>query len=150
MLGIRNIFRQAADKALTAQTVLQTTDLVFNLAAGQKAHFRAWLPFTLAGTASGLKVEAVPSQTAQHIVTSYKVFNLVAAHIALDNGAVQTAPASVSGTLANAGNDLVEVEGDITGHATIPGTVGIQFAQLVSDAGAVTLLQGASIEVTYV
>lgn len=141
--GIRFVCVQDADLAKTNDT-LANTDLTFSIAAGEKVKGRAILPVTLAGTASGAKflVDA-PAAPAVYQV-EYKIING-------NSGAVATtdiilAEAAFSNALANATTHFAEVDFYIE-NGTTEGDVTIQFAQLVTDASAATLLEGATLEV---
>lgn len=142
-IGVRTFARQTASLPVTSSTTLVNTDLTFNLAANAKVHVTYYVPVTLAGTASGLKflVDAPAS------VVDYNSSCVVFADDAtLALVSVITSEAAQGVTLANAGNHIVQIDFDLFNGATA-GTVTLQFAQNVSDAGAATVLKGAYAEI---
>jgi hypothetical protein len=147
MIGIRNIFRLAADQAVTASTVLvDVAGLAVNLAPGQRLKFRFYVPCAVAGTAPGLALEVITTVAPAQWNCAYKIIN--GSTSAFGKVSVQTAQAAVSNALANIANHLAEIEGEVTGGVTAS-VLKLQFAQLVSDAALVTILRGATLEVVY-
>jgi hypothetical protein len=148
MIGIRSIFRLAANQSVnnggTGVTLVDITGLQFPLAINQRVKFRAWLPCAVAGAASGLKFQAtVPAGGAAYAVSAV-IMNGVTNALAL--AAVIVAQAAVSNALANIGNHLCILEGEVINGATA-GNLSIQFAQLVADAANATIIRGATLEI---
>lgn len=141
-IGTRTILQQSADQVVTASTTTVATELTTSIADGQNVHIRFFVPFTLAGTASGIKflVNAPGSPT-----TYVSDVNIFADDATLGLVSVITAEAAQGVTLANAGNHVAII--DVTVEAGTGGTVVLEFAQNVSDAGAVTILKGATAEI---
>jgi hypothetical protein len=142
-IGQRTIIQQAANQVVTASTTAVATDLSTSLTVGQKCHIRYAVPFTLAGTASGIKflVNAPGSPTTY--VSSVEIF---ADDATLGLVSVITTEAAQGVTLANAGNHMAII--DVTVDNATAGALSLDFAQNVSDAGAVTILKGATAEIT--
>jgi hypothetical protein len=148
MIGIRSIFRLAANQSVnsggTGTNLVDITGLQFPLAINQRVKFRAWLPCAVAGAASGLKFQAtVPAGGAAYVVSAV-IMNGVTNALAL--AAVIVAQAAVSNALANIGNHLCILEGEVINGATA-GNLSIQFAQLVADAANATIIRGATLEI---
>lgn len=148
MIGIRSIYRLAANQSVnnagTGTTLVDITGLQFSMAANKRVKFRAWLPCAVAGAASGLKFQV----TGPAGLTSYTVSAYIGNGVTNANGllSVITAQAAVSNALANIGNHICMLEGEMTLGATA-GNLSIQFAQLVADAANATILAGATLEV---
>jgi hypothetical protein len=144
--GIRQIITKDANQALDTSTVLvAVTNFSIALAAGKSCKVRGWVPFALAGTASGAKFQLVPPTTPTFYLLSWKLFS-GASTGTLAAFADQTTSAAFSNALASAANHLLEFDAFVT--ANTAGSVILQFAQLVSDAGAITILKGGTIDVT--
>lgn len=146
--GLRSLIYLAASQPITASTALVTaTGMSFNLGAGKSAKVRGWAPFSLAGTASGAKFQVTPSQVPTTYLLSWKLFS-GASTGSLAAFADQTASAAFSNALASAANHLLEFECYVV--ANLACSVSLQFAQLVSDAAAITMLAGSSMELTLI
>jgi hypothetical protein len=146
VIGIPFAFRQTAALPITSSTVLVATSLVVPIAIGQTIYCRATLPMTLAGAASGAKFQVVTPAAPTTYQVQYKIFN--GSTNVLATAGILLATAAFSNALANAANHFAEVDIFVTNGATA-GSVTIQFAQLVSDASAATLLAGAMIKGLY-
>jgi hypothetical protein len=145
-VGVRQIITKDADQAITASTVLlAATNFSIPLAAGKSCKVKGWIPFALAGTASGAKFQLVPPTTPTYYLLSWKLFS-GASTGTLAAFADQTTSAAFSNALASAANHLLEFDCFCT--ANTAGSLILQFAQLVSDAGAITVLKGSVIDVT--
>lgn len=145
-IGVRTIYANSAAQAVTASTVLvDVTGLSTPLKANQRCHFRFFAPCAVAGAASGIKVQVVSTVAPSRYVQETKIFNGSTSAVAL--ATVITAQAATSNALANIANHLIDIEGEIVAGAT-DGVLKLQFAQLVSDAAAASILAGASLEVT--
>lgn len=145
-IGIRTIQILAANQVITSSTALVTVPgLSYALAAGKSARLKYWIPFTLAGTASGAKFEILPPAAPSVYLMSWKLYNGTSTGT-LAATAVQTVAGAFSNALAAAANDVMEADLFVTAIAA--GTIALQFAQLVSDAGAITLLAGGFVEIT--
>lgn len=144
-LGIQNIFRLAANQVVTASTILVNVPaLVYPFAANAKVHVTLWLPVTVAGATPGIKVFlALPAGT---VSFSGSFIGVNGSTKALDTASILTANAAVTAAFANAANHLVQIDADIV-NGTTAGNLQFQFAQAVSDAAAVTLLLGASMQI---
>lgn len=135
------------DQAITASTTLAAiTELVFPLVANDKHLFRAYIPFTLAGTASGYKFGVTAPGTPTLIRAAAKVFNNTAGTMP-KCAQVAAEGEIIAGALAAAGTHWTEIVGWVqsTGSA---GNLQFTFAQNVSDAGAITIENGAWVEVS--
>lgn len=144
-IGIPFTMLQDAVLSKTNDT-LANTDLTIPIAAAQRVHFTAMLPVTLAGAASGAKfmVDAPAAPTIYQV--AFQIINGSSATVAAAD--IILAEAAFSNALANAATHYCTIEGFIHNGATA-GNITIQFAQLVTDAGAADLLAGATMRVTY-
>ena len=144
-IGIRSFLSLAANQASTSSTTLVTaTGMSFALAAGKSAKCRFSFPLTLAGTASGAKFQIVPPTSPTLYLLAWKLFS-GASTGSLAAFADQTTSAAFSNALASAANHYLEADLFIT--AGVAGVVALQFAQLVSDSGAFTLLAGGNMDI---
>lgn len=141
-IGTRTFLQQSANQAVTASVTTVATELTTPIAAGQKLHIRYSVPFTLAGTASGIKfllnAPAAPTTYVSDVI-------IFADDATLGLVSVITTEAAQGVTLANAGNHTAII--DVTVQAATAGDVVLEFAQNVSDAGAVTILKGATADI---
>lgn len=135
---------KAADQSLdTSITPTAITSFSLDLLAGKTYKFRAYVPFSLAGVASGYRFQVTGPATPTIITYSMKAYNGVNGTLALM--AVKTALSSeLTGALAAIGTHCLEVDGTIKTDGA--GSLGIEFAQNVSDAGAIVVLKGAYLE----
>lgn len=147
--GLKSVLRLVANKVVTSNIVLATLGMPVPAAARSKHHLRYWIPFTEAAGAAGVGFELITPAAVGSFLLSFFISNLVATHVATDNAGLQTAAALFTGTGANAGNYLAVIECDIV-VGTTGGTLDLQVAQKVSDAGATTFLAGAWVEDTIV
>lgn len=147
-IGIRNIVANSVNQSILNSNVLvDVTGLSVPLASSQRCNFKVWIPITLAGATSGIKLEMITTQAAVTWTASYSIFN--GSTNAVDKITTQTAQAAVTGALLNAANHLALIWGTVVGNAT-PGVLKLQFAQNVVDAvNAATLLAGTTMEVVY-
>lgn len=142
MLGLRSFFAVTADIPVAASVAPVTSTLSSPIAANQRQKLRWWIPITV-GAAGGVRaVIAVPAGGSVFNAT-FILYNNVAPSITT---ATQSASAAFTNALANAGRHFLVIEADIENGATA-GTVDLQMAQNTSDATAMTILKGASLEV---
>lgn len=141
-IGTRSIILQDADQAVTASTTFVATDLTTSVAASQKCKVRFFVPFTLAGTASGIKFQVNAPASPTAYVSSVSIIE--------DDGTVFGNVVTTEGaqgvTIDNAGNHLAIVEATVE-NGTTAGSVTLEFAQNVSDAGAATVLRGGTADI---
>lgn len=142
--GLRKYIAQDVADTVTASTTFVSTDLSFTAAANSKYHVRYVVPITLVGTASGIKFQVNAPASPSNYSSALTLF-------ADDNSvglvSVISAEAAQGVTLANAGNHWALIEFDLINGSTA-GTVALEFAQNVSDAGAAIVQRGAFAEVT--
>lgn len=143
MQGIKNFYAVLANVLFTSNTVLATVGLKSPIAAGQRQKFRAWIPVTVGGT-GGLQLQVVIPAAATLITTSILLVNTVAPSV---TSAIQTSSTPFTNALANAGSHWLEVEGEVTNGANA-GSIDIQLAQNSSNATALTVLAGGSMDIT--
>lgn len=141
-VGIRNVFRVAANQAVTNSAVLvNATGLTINVAAGQELHFRMNLIFSV-GAAGGCRFQVTGPAGLASFINSILLVNTVAPTTV---PGVQTAPAAFNNALANAGNHYINMEGTLVNGATA-GAFLVQFAQDTANATPITLLRGSWLE----
>lgn len=140
MIGIRNIYRVAANVQVAASTVLVTTGLTSPIAANQKQTIRCWVPFTV-GATGGFKFQLV-LPAGNTCLATYRVDDPVTPQQILALNANNNAFANA---LAVAGSHWIEMEFDVINGATA-GDADLQVA-CNSAANAITVLVGAKMEV---
>jgi hypothetical protein len=144
-LGIKQYFALAANFAVTTNTTLATvTGMSLTVSAAQKWNIRCFLPFLVAGTAPGAKVNLTPSAAATSYVASFLMWDLTTATAVLFAGQTFVASTAFGATLNVTGDHLIEINATIVASAA--GTIDLQYAQNVSDAAASTLIAGAFME----
>ena len=115
MIGIRSLYRLAANQSVnngtTGVTLVDVTGLQFAMAAGKRVKFRAWLPCAVVGAASGLKFQVTVPAAGTSYVTSAIILNGVTNAIGLSSVIAALGP--VSNALANIGNHLCILEGEV-------------------------------------
>lgn len=141
MIGIRNIFRVAANVQVAASTVLVTTGLTSPIAAGQIQRVRVWMPFTV-GATGGLKVQIILPAAPSSVIASYRVNDTVTPATILAINANNNAFANA---LAVAGTHWLEIDATVV-NGVNAGTLDVQVA-CNSAANAFTCLAGATMEV---
>lgn len=142
MIGIRTVYKVAANVTFTSNVTLATVGLLSALPANQKMKVRAWVPLSV-GATGGIRFQLVLPAGATVISTS--VINNTVAPSA--TAAVQTTSVAVTNALANAGNHWVYFEAYVENGATA-GNLDLQFAQNTSDALTLTVLKGGQLDVT--
>lgn len=150
--GIQNFFITLADVLFTANIVpgsiglgssTNPTTTGIPIAAGQTMKVRYWVKVTV-GAAGGLRAIIVVPAGGTIFSASFRLNNTVAPSSTI---AVQQASAAFTNALANAGTHWLEIEVVVVNGATA-GTVDLQMAQNTSDATALTVLRGATADVT--
>lgn len=142
-IGVRSFASQSVDTALVSSVTLVNSQLTTPIAAGQHVHIRFNVPFALAGTSPGIKLQVTgPSGTTSYNVSA--VYYSDADTIVLVSDI--TTQAAIGFTLATIGNHLAVIDADIIA-GTVAGNVTLQFAQNVSNASATTILKGAYADV---
>lgn len=140
-LGIPQSAKQAAALAKTNNT-LANTDLIIQIGASQSFIGKAFLPFTLAGAASGAQVQVTVPAGGVAYLLGYEIINGNSATVVAAD--IITASAAFSNALANATDHYISFDLTVV-NGTTAGNITVQFAQLVTDAAAATLLAGAFI-----
>lgn len=142
-LGIRSMFKIAANIVRTSSAALVTTGLTSPVAANQTQKIRAWIPVTV-GATGGLRLQIVVPAGGTSFISSITLQNTVAPSTTL---AAQTSSAAFTNALANAGTHWLEVEATIVNGATA-GNIDIQMGQNTSDALSLTILAGGWMDVS--
>lgn len=133
--------QSVADSALA----IPITDLSVDLEAGYIYHFQAWVPFALAGTASGYKFSIGAPGGFDNISYRERITDGVTP--ALIKEIHRTSIAGITGALAVIGTHFFELDGTIeTGDAS--GEFFLRMAQGTSDADAITVKRGAFFQIT--
>jgi hypothetical protein len=143
MIGIRTAYAVAANIAVTNSTTLVTTGLTSPVAANQRQHIRAFIPFSV-GAAGGVRAQIVVPGGGTLFNATVKLFNTVAPSLTT---ATQSSSAAFTNAAANAGTHWLEIEATIINGATA-GVIDIQMAQNTGDNTPMTVLAGAWMEVT--
>lgn len=143
-IGIYNAFRLAANQVVTASTALVTmTGFSIPLPALKKVHCRLCLPFSV-GASGGYKFQWVVPASPGNFVNTYALTDTVTPASVVG---IQTSSAAFAGALAVAGSHFLNAELDYVNGA-VAGNLEFQFA-CNSAAGAITALQGAYMDVTF-
>ena len=120
-IGTRTIVQQTANQAVTASTTTVATELTTPIAAGQKVHIRYSVPFTLAGTASGIKFLINAPGTPTTYISDVVIF---ADDATLGLVSVITTEAAQGVTLANAGNHTAIIDVTVQAATADVGSLG--------------------------
>lgn len=144
-IGIRKIFVLGADVPLTSDQVLGTIGLTCPIGANETQKLKIWIPITV-GATGGFQFQIVVPAAPTLVRSTTKIVNTVAPAIVTS---IQAASVAVGNALANAGSHWVEVEAEVINGANA-GNVDIQVAQNTTDVLTLTVLKGASLEVTTV
>jgi hypothetical protein len=142
--GLRSYVAQDADDTANASTTFVNSDLVFSIAAGQSVHVRYTLPFSLAGTTSGIKFQVLVPSGGVSYNSSAVIYSDADSVVAVSNLA---AAAAQGFTIATVGRHYATIDFDYTNGSTA-GSVALQFAQNASQATNTILLRGAYGDVT--
>lgn len=143
MRGIQNNYAVLADIPVASSTALVSSTLTSPVAAGQRQHIRAFIPFSV-GAAGGVRLQIVVPAAGTLFIAGIKLINTVAPSITT---ASQAASAAFTNAAANAGTHWLEVEATILNGATA-GSIDIQMAQNTSDLTPMTILEGGWMEAT--
>ena len=149
--GIKTFVRLDADQAVAASTALVALGagvfaFSFVLPATKVANIKASLPF-LVGATGGFKFQLVSSQTAAEYMAAWEAIDGVTVSPGAQVASVIVATAAFANAWAVAGNHVANLDATLKGHATLASTITIQFA-CNSAANAITILRGATMEVT--
>ncbi len=144
MLGIRRIFALLAAQLFTANvTPAPITALTIAAAIGQRMKIRYWIPLTV-GAAGGLRAQVTGPAGMVTFRETLRLNNTVAPAAVI---AAYVASTNFTNALANAGTHWLEIEVDVE-IGTTAGNIELLMAQNTSDATALTILAGATAEVT--
>lgn len=144
-IGQRQIAFQVAALPVTASVAFVNTDLSIPIGASQRMVGSIFCPITLAGAASGAKWQITVPAAGTLYRVAFEIYN--GSTNVLATADVIVAAAAFSNALANAADHYMKASFEITNGVTA-GDVTLQFAQLVADAGAATVLAGAYMEAT--
>ena len=140
MIGIRTIYRVAANVPFAASTDLLTVGLTSPIAVNETQKIRAWVPFTT-GATGGIKCQLVtPNSSIGFVTVVY--YDTVAPSVDLGIDQVNM---PIGDALANAGQHWCLVESTVV-NGPNAGTVDLQFAQN-SAANTTTILATGMMEV---
>lgn len=141
-VGIRTVFKKAADQVITSSTALVTSGLTSPIAANETQKFEVVIPFSV-GATGGFKCQVVVPAGGVLFNASFILANTVAPGVVV---AQQVASAAFGNAVANAGNHWLKISGTVKNGATA-GNLDIQVAQNSSDALSLTVLSGATMEI---
>lgn len=145
-IGIPNSVKQLAPLVKVNNT-LANTELIIPIGASQSFIGRAFLAFTLAGAASGAQVQVTVPAAGTAYLLGYEIINGNSATVAAAD--IILASAAFSNALANATDHYIAFNLTVV-NGTTAGNITVQFAQLVTDAAAATLLAGSFITGTLI
>lgn len=143
MRGITNTYAVIANIPVEASVVPVTTTLRSPVAASQRQHIRAFIPFSV-GAAGGVRAQINVPVGGTLFIAGIKLINTVAPSITT---ASQTASAVFTNAAANAGTHWLEIEATVINGGTA-GNIDIHMAQNTSDATPMTILAGGWMEAT--
>ena len=144
----KSLIYKPAQQDVVSNTVLQDdADLVIPVDMSRRYAFDAHILFQLLGTASGYKfgISAPGDGVGTFIVRSAQVFDGVNNTI-VNTQSDYVTPILISGALAVIGKHILRIKGVLQIAAGFTGDFKFQFAQNVSDAGAIRVLGGSTIE----
>ena len=141
MIGLRTMYKVAANVVVNASTVLVTTGLTSPIAVNQTQNIRAWIPFTV-GATGGFKFQLLVPAGGTLFEASWEVNDPVTPSTVL---ALQNASAAFANALAVAGSHWVKLDATIVNGATA-GNVDLQVA-CNSAANGITVLASAWMDV---
>lgn len=138
--GVGTTVYQKADQSVTSSvTAIDSTNLTANVEANAVYDFELWVPFSLAGTASGYKFSLDAPVTPTNLLFDLRLFDGVTP--ALVRELFRTSFGGISGALAVIGTHLLTIKGMI--ETSDAGHINLRFAQNTSDSSAITLKRGA-------
>ena len=109
MIGIRTIFKVAADVPFAASTALLTVGLTSPIAANETQKVRAWVPFTT-GATGGIKAQLNAPAGASTPTVTFLFYNTVTPAVDI---AVEDINAPAADALANAGTHWALIEATV-------------------------------------
>lgn len=129
------------DQTISSSDVLTNdTRLVLPVLANNNYIFQFWIPFALAGIASGYKFALTGPTSPINVSYDFKITDGVNSTVI---NAVKTSFAStIAGVLAIIGTHAILVNGVLENGAN-SGNITFQFAQNISDVGTITVKRGA-------
>jgi len=142
MIGISNFFLLDQILSIVSSTDLISSGLKSQIAANQTQKLRWWVPFSV-GAAGGFKCQVVVPDGGMAFIQTINLFDTQGTALIYD---VLTAPGSFGNAIAAAGNYWIEIELAIT-NGENPGDVDLQVAQNSSNATALKILPGSTLEV---
>lgn len=142
-IGIRQMKVVTTAFPVTNVTLQSIASLITPIGANKSAKIRYVVPISV-GAAGGVRVQvAVPAGGTAFLAAIY-LANTVAPSV---TNALQVASAAFTNALANAGNHYLVIEATVINGATA-GNIDLQIAQNTNDATPVTVLVGASADIT--
>lgn len=130
--------------AATNDNVLSDSELTVPIGTNQRMRGSIMCPVTLAGAASGAQWQITAPAGGSVYQVQYVIIN--GATNAVAQADIIIASAAFSNALANAATHVMMAEFEIHNGNTA-GNVTLQFAQLVANAAAATMLAGATMRV---
>ena len=134
--------RKVADQSITSSTTLTNdTELFAPVEANKNYHFRASVPFNLAGVVSGYKFTFASPSGHTNFVCTPLIYNGGTSTL-LTVAPITTPGTAVAGALATSGDHYAAWEGVLENGASA-GNINFQFAQNTSNGSAITVKRGA-------
>jgi hypothetical protein len=143
MIGTKTFYSVLSTLSYVSDTALSTVGLTSPIPAGARQKIRCWVPVTV-GAAGGLQMQVILPAGVAYYEATIKLFNTIAPSLTT---AIQSTNTAFTNALANAGSHWMEIEIVVVNGATA-GVVDVQFAQNSSNATALQVLRGASMDVT--
>lgn len=144
-VGTRSYIHADINDTVVSSAVLENSVFTTPIAAGQKVHIHYSLPFSLAGTAPGIKFQVTTPVNPVLYSSVAKIYNGAGDSLVLVDNI--TTAAAQGFTLAATGNHYAEIDFDLQNGSTA-GSVVLQFAQNVSNSSNTILQKGAWADVT--
>lgn len=149
--GIQNFFIKAADQVIASATLVSialggTTNPVTTgipIAAGQRLKVRYWVKFTV-GATGGVRAQVLTPAATTNFQSTIRLNNTVAPSQTI---ATQQATAAFTNALANAGTHWLEIEVYVE-NGVNAGTIDLQMGQNTTDALTLTVIEGATADIT--
>ena len=141
------IVEKPSDQSLSSNTTLTNdNNMAVTLAANEVWHFRWNVAFNEAGVNAGYAFSVGGPSAPTNVRFNFTVWNGNTG-LAIDGNSITAFGTSVNLALANTGDHILLVEGTVE-NGSNAGSVVLQFAQKVSDSGAITIKRGSSLVAT--
>lgn len=146
VVGEMTVLGRTATQAVTSSTALvDDNTLTLPVTASHNYGFEYFVPFNLAGIASGYKFAINGPSSPTSVVYTIQVYNLTTG-VSVLIGRGGAFDSVVAGSLATIGDHVAVIRGTLR-NGVNSGNMVLRFAQNVSDIGAITVAADASVKI---